>query len=396
MTTAAALVVVALVAAALGWSVVVRARGGTPAGWSWLRITLGACALVGLVVAGSALIGATPRTPPEQRGIGVLVWPSGGTPVDGLASPITVSVALEVTNCRDRVGVRLTITPAAEFWNAHAAELADGAVLGIAVPDSTLTDVTASLEDDALEATVSPARELSKGKPLSIAKTDATSVPDTTMVTIEVAKWGLTNKPVSLSFDAAWTSTRSGLGSCYVTLPALSGLPTVVSAAELAGVASDEDADLTGQHNLLVVTSQDPSRHAYYNVDYEVTRGVAILSLGESTLDQVVGGSAPDANFGGNNAWTCRSTLTDRVGAVGVTPEGEDIPDLVLAPDAKSYSISEGRMGEILAQRNCASFVAVDESGASTKRDLVLIMIGALFSLGVELFLSGFRRRQAA
>ena len=191
MTTAAALVVVALVAAALGWSVVVRVRGGTPAGWSWLRITLGACALVGLVVAGSALIGATPRTPPEQRGIGVLVWPSGGTPVDGLASPITVSVALEVTNCRDRVGVRLTITPAAESGTHTRPSWPTAQSSASPSPIPALTDVTASLEDDALEATVSPARELSKGKPLSIAKTDATSVPDTTMVTIEVAKWGL-------------------------------------------------------------------------------------------------------------------------------------------------------------------------------------------------------------
>ena len=73
------------------------------------------------------------------------------------------------------------------------------------------------------------------------------------------------------------------------------------------------------------------------------------------------------------------------------------MPDLVLAPDAKSYSISEGRMGEILAQRNCASFVAVDESGAEHQarpgadhdRRSVLPRCGVLF-------LSGFRRRQAA
>jgi hypothetical protein len=57
-----------------------------------------------------------------------------------------------------------------------------------------------------------------------------------------------------------------------------------------------------------------------------------------------------------------------------------------------TFSFSDERVAEILRQRTCASFVAIEAAGAGTRRDLLLLAVGAIIALGIELVLSGLKR----
>ena len=215
----------------------------------------------------------------------------------------------------------------------------------------------------------------------------------------------MTTSSVSLAFTADWTESQSPvLGSCYLDLPALAGPSTALSAASLAGRTAESRtamSDIKGGKNLVVVSSREPPLYAYYNHKYEVTRGVASVQLGSNTLDEGATNPAPDATLGGNDAWTCSSTPADTVGIVQTLGEVRDrdvLPDVVVGSGTEDggFSLSTERVDELLAQNNCATSVVIDEPKTGPRRDLALIMIGALFSFGVELLLSGFRRRDVA
>ena len=59
-------------------------------------------------------------------------------------------------------------------------------------------------------------------------------------------------------------------------------------------------------------------------------------------------------------------------------------------------AFSGSRMDAVTGQASCGSLLALEDSHYGTKRDLGLILIGALFSVAVELTLSAFRQRRPA
>ena len=397
------LLAAALTLGALG--VLVDARWTRPGGLSLTRIGLGLCITAVGVLAAAALIRVEVRPPPEQRGIGVVV--------DGIDDPteerafdrgLTLSMAVQVRECGEPVDVRLTLAPTAEFWIDNREDLARSATVRFAIPDGLPEDaeVDEVLED--LEAwTGTGLAPFVTGVPTDPAATDlaptASKAPHAVFVEVEVPRWGDLLTPLTLHFLADWTSDRSLLEGCYVSLPAVAGMPTVLSTAQLTGEAygsGTPDDDATA--GVFVVSSEEADLSADYASRLEVTKGVTSLDLGDHILQGGATFPPPDSNFGNAPAWTCRSALPRSIdyGSLGV---GDPATDLYFPPEALAegtISFSTRQQEALLSQGTCASFVAVEGASAGTLRDLGLIGVGTAIGLGIELLRKGFRRRRPA
>jgi hypothetical protein len=381
-----------VVAAATIWLHV--ARGSVNGGrLSVLRVGLGAAVTLTALAGGSLLTEVRSIAPPEQRGVGVVVEGMQASGSRGLDVGLTLGAAVRVDGCGKPVLVRLTVTPTAEFWIDNGERLQRSAHVRLAIPDVHLQDLSVSTPTDGLTM-VTPFTE-DETSPEHPLEAEVEESGPSTLVDVQVPHWGRTQRPLVATFSADWTERRSWLGACYVRLPALAGFPTVLSAAELTGAATDEDAPPGGDLGFFVVSSEETGLHTYYDPTLEVTRGVTSLTLGRYTLQEGATVPAPDANLGGAPAWTCRTSIADSLGRADRLEPGNPAPDMVLGdPNDSTLAFSHERIDEILDQQTCASFVAIEGPGAGTKRDLALMGIGAMFSLGIELLLSGVRRRR--
>jgi hypothetical protein len=402
----------ALVVATLSVLVEARLRQSGRGGPSILRAGLGASITLATVASGIALAGVRSESPPEQRGIGVRVDGAHTSPDrrgdKRFDMGLTLAMAVDITACDEPVRVRLTLAPTAEFWIDNQEKLADGATVRLAIPDDldadvpadrVLQDLRAWVSTDGLAPFVAAVRARSPGEPggdgVGLEAPATRRVARATFVTIEVPRWGDTPNPLNLEFTADWTRRRTLLGSCYVTLPALAGFPTVLSAVQMEGEATPLEEAPGGRLSFFVVSSTSADLHAYYRTEYEVTHGVTSLTMPGHTLQDGVSLPAPNANLGRSPAWTCRTTIPDGLAFLPNTRPGDAAVDVNQAPSNDgTFALSDARIAEILEQETCASFVAIESTGAGTRRDFVLMAIGALFALGIELFLSGLRRRR--
>jgi hypothetical protein len=384
----------------LPWAAVATAAAFAARVWAGRRhrpyaaraatLVLGAALMSLALLAGALLIRTDAPNPEDPRAIGVLVWRPGQEPGRSSSANLAVSAAVEMSSCDERPEIRLTITPTVEFWSARARALAGGAVVGIAVPDATITDLSASVTTDPLGGLARPGVTVTDSVPVPLTSVEHRSAGDVTVATVTLDRWGDTNYPVSFRFRADWIVDTTPLGRCYVELPSLVGVPTVLSAAEVAGRARDVGDELPGLQNDVDISSH--GRHAGYEPRYQLTRGVTSVQLHGMSLDDGSSLPGPDANLEGRQAWTCTSKVLDSVGFIDALRPGDAPPDLAIARDANTgvYSLSTGRIGEVLGEPSCNTLAAVEESSLGTRRDFALIGIGALFSLGIERLVAAF------
>ncbi len=315
---------------------------------------------------------------------------------------IALSMAVVVTACDEPVDVSLTVAPTAEFWIDNEGRLDRGVVVRVAIP----TPAGTSQEDAVVDARgwtvddgLAPYASGVTAKKVLMFDVEAEAARASTFLTLTVPEWGTTLNPVVVAFKADWTTRRSYLGSCYVTLPSLTGLHTALATAHLQGkaVVGGEDGDLPGRENFFVLTSPTTQLRANYRPQYEVTRGVTSLDLKGHTIDAGATLPGPDANLGGTPAWTCRSNVPKDLKTIYSTDAGDPAADVYSTLTALgTVALSDARLAELLDQRTCASYVAIDSSAAGVRRDLLLMGVGALFAAGIELTLSGLRRRRPA
>lgn len=382
-------------------------RWARRASLSLTRIGLGLAVIVAAMVLGGSLIAVHVERPPEQRGIGVRV--------EGLETPLrkrgfdpglTLAMAVQVRGCGEPVRVQLTLAPTAEFWIDNVRRLTSPTTVRFAIPDDLSADEPEDAAVTALEAWASfdglepftVPSHVGVGPKLQLEPV-ATKAPRATFVAVDVPDWAAFQRPVTIAFGADWTRPRTALGGCYVTLPAVAGLPTVLSTAQLAGETVESRSSLPDRtFNLFVVSSDEANLFAYYSEQFEVTRGVTSLDLGDLEMEEGSTLPSPNANLAGAPAWTCRSSIPSKYSVERLAP-GTDAGDVYSPYDVidrgGTVSFSASRQAEILAQSSCASFVAVEPASAGTRRDLLLIAVGTVIALGVELLISGFRRRPA-
>jgi hypothetical protein len=363
-----------------------------------VRAVLGLGIGLAALGAGVLLFGVEDRPVPELRGVGVVSWARNAKgafrqvhpePGQGLA----LSAAVRIRSCGKPLRVSVIASGTAEYWADHAARLRRGGKIEIAVPDLDLRNVDVRLGTDGKTAPVAPLAEEPDATAIKIEPLEVRRLTSVTVVGAEIPKWGEHLRPVIVSFDADWTEGRSYLGSCYLRLPALAGFPTVLSAREILGDAVKDVTTLPGSKSALVVSSKETKLEAYYRAEYETTRGVTSIELGSSALRTDLSQPAPDTNVRGAPSWTCSSTPPRSLATLD-TIDADDPPEILQGEE--SGALSTSRLGAAIKQKTCASYTVVEQSGAAVSRDITGLLIGALFSFGVGLFLEGTRRSRRA
>jgi hypothetical protein len=359
--------------------------------------------LLAVVLAG-VLISVDVQPPPEQRGIGVRIRgldPPGSD--RGFDPGFTLSMAVELRACDEPVEVRITLAPTAEFWIDNYEALRSRATVRLAIPDDLPADAAVEETVRDLEAWTGThgLAPLVTGVPAERfdvqLQPTAKKAHKAVFVEVVVPQWGELLTPLTVRFVADWTRRRSFLGGCYVTLPAVAGLPTVLSSRQLAGQAYRSRSELpTDKFSIFVVSSDEAGLYAYHKEGFEIARGVTSLALNDYTLQEGATFPAPDTNFGSDPAWVCRSFPARSVG-FGPLERGNDARDIYLVPEGVrrggTVSFSARYQEALLSEHTCASFVAVEAASAGTRRDLLLIGVGTALALAIELLLSGVRRR---
>jgi hypothetical protein len=340
------------------------------------------------------LLGVDERPTPEQRGIGVVVRPGDGRRAWDKPNPgrgMAVSMAIRTGSCGDPVRVTVVASGTAEFWADNAKMLAkEGATIRIAIPDLDVRDVDVALGTDAKLAAAVPLSAQPDPKAGSIVRLPSKPRESVTVVVARIPHWGRKLRPVLVSFTADWLERRSYLGSCYLRLPALTGFPTVLSARETLGQVAEDTKDLQDL-SIFTIASVETGLKAYYQANYETTRGVTSLELGSKLLKSDISRPAPDVTVQGIPTWTCSSTPY-QVNLLRYAQAKHKVADVVIG-NAGDGALSARRLGQDVSRTTCASYAVLEEARAQTSRDIVALLIGALFSVGVGLILEGMRRR---
>lgn len=371
-----------------------RARGGHATTVSPLRLLAGGLVTVTAIVAGGVLANIEVETPPEQLGMSVVVQGAHVRADRGYDSGLFVTAAASVTDCGERVAMRYTLTPTAEFWIDNRDRLRDQGVVSFAVPDDDLGDVEVLVGDE--DTVPLPKASIPREQePVRVEERPAGK--GLTVVRVTIPRWGRQHSSVTLAFTAAWTVPRSRLGGCYVTLPAITGLPTALTGARLKGRAAPLGSDVPERWSgsFFEISSEAADVHAAYFPNLEVSRGVTVLDIADYSVDEGLSSPPPTTNLQGRPAWTCRSTNVPEVDFLNFTDPGQPPADYMVKRNGSGGSFGSARLDALLQQSSCGSFVALNDSDFGTRRDLVLILVGAAFSLGIELLLTGVRRKRS-
>jgi hypothetical protein len=168
-----------------------------------------------------------------------------------------------------------------------------------------------------------------------------------------------------------------------------------MTGARVAGLAAPIgtplDEDEAG--SFFEISSDAAGQHAAYNPDFEVNHGVTVLRLGDYTVDGSLSAPAPTSNLKGLPAWSCSSSNVPPVSYINYTNPGDSATDYMVKLNGAGGVFSAARIDAQLDQPSCGSLVAIDDPSFGTRRDLLLLLIGALFSFGVEVMLSASQRR---
>lgn len=378
------------------------ASSETPPRRSAPRAVLGLGVALAAIGAGVLFFGVEDRPVPEQRGVGIVSW-VGDKQGDRQVHPapgrgLALSAAIRLRSCGEPVDVTLIATGTAEFWADHARRLRKGGTVEMAIPDLGIRNVRTALGEDGKLSAIAPldaSTELASGgengsgglRALPVRRLASVSV-----VGAEIPRWGRHLRPVLVRFDADWLQRRSALGSCFLRLPALAGFPTVLSAREIRGEAVPDVSSLQGGGSIFVVSSKETGLEAYYRSEFETTRGVTSIELGSNAIRGDLSAPAPDTNVRGAPSWTCSSTPPRSVRGLGDVRPGAEAPEILQGEEAGA--LSSTRLGTAISEHTCATFAVVEHSSAAVARDIAGLLIGALFSFGVGLFLDGFRRNR--
>ena len=355
------------------------------------RVTagIGVALTLGSVGMGLTLLHTTQRSVPEQRGIGVV---TSVPPIPGRG--LAMSAGVRFRSCDEPVDVTLAATGTAEFWIDNARRLRREGTIQVSIPDRELEDVSVGLGEEGQTSGVAPLSVRTEARQRLI-PLPVRVLRSVTVVGARIPQWGVHLRPVVVRFRADWLEPR-GLGNCYLWLPALSGFATVLSAQEIRGRAVPDVSRLPGDQSIVVVSSRETGLEAYYQPEYETTRGVTSIAAGSNLLRTDLSQPAPDTNVRGAASWTCSSS-PPRSADVLERIRGRRAPDIVIgeAEDATG-ALSVTRLGTAIGERSCASYAVVEESQASVSRDIVLLFVGAGFSLGIGFVVESLRRRRQA
>lgn len=302
-----------------------------------------------------------------------------------------LGMAIEVQSCHQPVEVTVVAAATANYWRKHAGRIPETSRFMFVIPDRRLHDP--KLSPGTLPSDLTgPLYATSEEEPFGFRQLKPEVHKSVTALAGTYQYWDLTEAPVIARFKANWLKER-GVGSCYLLAPGLVG-PFSVFAAQLAlGNTLSNDQRGENQRYTSVVYDRHLKTGVLYDRGLEPTHGSTTVLVHDGFVDTGASLPNPDTQFDGHPKWTCSSQplVTKRLRSSG------PIPDIALANPDSIGAFSERALGREEASNNCAAVIVITEDGSATKRDLLLLGMGTLISLGlaiaVEIFLEWRRRR---
>jgi hypothetical protein len=289
------------------------------------------------------------------------------------------SLGARFNGCDKPVEVTIVLAPSAEYFEDKRAALGKTDQLTIGVPGKGLQDLRAGYGDTYFDLFA----------PLAAGPTTDTRVALTadaprerravTSIKVTMRAWSRNLAPVLIRFKADWLAPR-GLGTCYLKLPPLVGGPSILGAEDALGHTATSAAAFVKKYPTIEnwISDDDDTLFVPYDTGLTIRRGIAVVDPGKhEVLDsrpdtQIITGSLPGI--------ACTSHPMP-VGALG-----NQRAELVFG-DAFGMAMRQRAFAPSAGEYTCDAVVTLAEAGAGSKRDLVLLLIGAIFSLGSALVL---------
>lgn len=347
-------------------------RGGLPLGLVVVGLLLGIAALI----VGRPLLTTTTAPLVSTPGVQVL-GPAAGDGELGLV----VRLAVRTTGCSGAAEATIVVAGTQQYWTRtkrNAGSRHRFAVV-IGAPAVKVRDVGLGRADGALS---DDAAFFSRYLDRPIRSYVVRQNKRTTVITGTAKEWGTDGTSLVIQLLAPWLARRS-YSSCWLTLPPLTG-----PLSQQAGAAGGVDPG-GGGRGLSVALK--PKERAALGSDEPLLATTYVQPLG-GAVD--VGSSSPSP---GSNSRTwnyaCRGRQPLTTARILETARGEGsikeraarLPGLLTAD-----GFSEGTYLERhYSKSDCAATAVINDASRGSRRDLLVLLLGALLGLAATLIVEG-------
>jgi hypothetical protein len=307
----------------------------------------------------------------------------------------SLGMDVSVESCGKPVSVVVVAEATVGYWRDRAKRFPKVGRFRLALPDVVRGDVAVAPGSSASDL-VSPytARDASLTSSAVLGSEFHVATPKTdrgtTVVSGRIRNWSSSLAPIVARFRANWLE-RSGLRLCQLRLPALVKDYSVFAAQLARGNVVRPDR-FEGKPGEIAVSSERLNRAAPYDPGVETTGGITTVRFDEGEVRSSDSLPVADRSIDGNPTWTCDGGKPRETGGL----RARRAPDILIGRYGVPESFSRDAVDREAAS-DCSALVSVAESDADRWRDVILLLIGALVSLGaallVELGLDLHRRR---
>ena len=319
------------------------------------------------------------KEPPRGQlfSVGVGIVPPGKPlPNRGFVS----SLGAEFTSCDEPVNVTVVLAGTAEYFEDQRSELRTERAVTVAVPSEGVTDLRLGYGTDYFDLydpfTVKPRRDLD----VQWSAQEPRKHRAVTSITGRMTDWQAHLVPLIARFKADWLLPR-GLGTCYLKLPHMAGGHTLIAAEDALGRSEATSGALVERFPNIGTWTSDDRETIFVSYDgpsRAIRQGVSVVKPGKNDVI----GSQPETEIvtAGLPALLCAAEQP-RTGGFG-----ESRAELVFGPEG-GVAIRNRSFRREAHSTTCGGVFTLAETGAPARRDFVLLMIGAAFSIGAALVL---------
>ena len=296
---------------------------------------------------------------------------------------IAIGMSIRAQGCENPVQVKILAGPTAEYWRDYLDALPPDVPFALAIPDKGVRAVQVGIGTSP-DDVPAPLYAHTRRAPRIVTAAPVVERWGVTVVGGTMHNWQRTFGAVSVTFEADWLDRRS-IGACYLRVPGIVGADTVFPVQQaLNQVSSDRRrvvsmAARVGAANL----ARNPHTGLWYPYlpGYGSNEGstTVVVDGGGVLADSSLPG--PDAEFDGHPKWTCSWDPQEggplgRAGPIPGLAEGEG--------KNRVGAYSRGAL-RVSHASSCAVVAVIAENSAGTQRDLILLLMGTVISLGAAI-----------
>jgi hypothetical protein len=335
-----------------------------------IPLVAGGLLIVLSILAGAWLLPTKQQPTGEPPGIGV-VPPAPSRYADGFA----VGMAITVHKCGEPVSVTVVANGTGDYWRDHPPpEFPFLTHFQIALPGHVRTAIGMTQEAGAIEEPADAVADPPSATRFFQAGAQTYPTEDITVVSGTVKRWARHLNAIVATFKADWLKPR-GLGTCYLQMPSLTGGRSVLAAQKARGKATRG----TPPAGELLTVSKETGWSAPYDPTVETVLGSTTVVVNNGDVLNEASRPGPDETTHGYATWVCETT-PPTVHVINRLKDGA-LPSIVSGLNTGGGAYSKAYIKDTRGT-DCDGIAVIVEASAGTKRDLLLLVLGALFSLG--------------